>query len=107
MHTLGILDFIIHDCIRMCFRGSAVPKIVAVDLQPMAPVEGIIQIQGDITGEITAQQVISHFDGNRADLVVSDGAPDGVLLWTAAPRAWLLLVSELPPSDVARLVGTV
>lgn len=103
------------------------PKIVAVDLQPMAPIEGVIQLQvgssqprhpgssssefhhalaasiqpphrttssraiqvtcdatrchatlqGDITSLQTSQQVISHFDGGQADLVVSDGAPDG------------------------------
>lgn len=52
------------------------PKIVAVDLQPMAPIEGIIQLQGDITSESTAKAVISHFSGGRADLVVCDGAPD-------------------------------
>lgn len=52
------------------------PKIVAVDLQPMAPVEGVIQIQGDITSEVTSRQVISHFQGQLADLVVCDGAPD-------------------------------
>ena len=55
----------------------AAPKIVAVDLQPMAPIEGIVQIQGDITSEDTAREVIAHFDGHPADLVVSDGAPDG------------------------------
>ncbi|CAD7700605.1 unnamed protein product [Ostreobium quekettii] len=42
----------------------------------MAPVEGVIQIQGDITSEVTAKEVIDHFDGGRADLVVCDGAPD-------------------------------
>mmetsp|Transcript_16978 Transcript_16978/g.47408 ORF Transcript_16978/g.47408 Transcript_16978/m.47408 type:complete len:305 (-) Transcript_16978:163-1077(-) len=52
------------------------PKIVSVDLQPMAPIEGVIQLQGDITSLETAQQLISHFDGHKADLVVSDGAPD-------------------------------
>jgi len=35
------------------------PCIVAVDLQPMAPVEGIHQIQGDITSAATAAAVIS------------------------------------------------
>ena len=35
------------------------PCIVAVDLQPMAPVEGIFQIQGDITSAATAAAVIS------------------------------------------------
>ena len=30
---------------------------VSVDLQPMAPVEGVTQLQGDITSEDTAAQV--------------------------------------------------
>jgi tRNA (cytidine32/guanosine34-2'-O)-methyltransferase len=51
-------------------------KIVAVDLQVMAPLEGVIQIQGDITKEQTAMEIIHHFDGKLADLVVCDGAPD-------------------------------
>lgn len=33
------------------------PTIVAVDLQPMAPLEGVIQLQGDITSSSTAEQV--------------------------------------------------
>ena len=55
----------------------AAPVIVAVDLQPMAPLPGVIQLQGDITKTSTAQQIISHFEGDLADLVVCDGAPDG------------------------------
>ena len=105
-------------------------KIVAVDLQLMAPLIGVIQIHGDITKvsiiilyngvifpsfppsltptftsssllslslplslsltpslrpsspcsspkkESTALEIISHFKGGRADLVVCDGAPD-------------------------------
>lgn len=46
----------------------------------MAPIEGVVQLQGDITSEATARQVISHFLGHQADLVVCDGAPDGPLL---------------------------
>ncbi|GMH39404.1 hypothetical protein BSKO_07302 [Bryopsis sp. KO-2023] len=57
-------------------EADHVPKIVAVDLQPMAPVEGVTLIQGDITSEVTAMEVIKHFEGGQADLVVSDGAPD-------------------------------
>ncbi|KAL4859909.1 putative tRNA (cytidine(32)/guanosine(34)-2'-O)-methyltransferase [Chlorella vulgaris] len=56
--------------------AEELPKIVAVDLQPMAPIEGVTQLQGDITSEATARQVISHFQGHHADLVVCDGAPD-------------------------------
>ncbi|KAK9892061.1 hypothetical protein WA026_018259 [Henosepilachna vigintioctopunctata] len=51
-------------------------KIVAVDLQPMAPLPGVIQLQGDITKLSTAQEIIKHFEGGLADLVVCDGAPD-------------------------------
>ncbi|KAJ1945519.1 tRNA (uridine-2'-O-)-methyltransferase trm7 [Linderina macrospora] len=57
-------------------QGDVDPKIVAVDLQAMAPLPGVIQIQGDITKLTTAEQIIGHFDGESADLVVSDGAPD-------------------------------
>jgi tRNA (cytidine32/guanosine34-2'-O)-methyltransferase len=60
--------------------GCELPKIVAIDLQPMAPLEGVLQLQGDITSEATAAEVIAHFDGGRADLVVCDGAPDGEFL---------------------------
>eukprot|EP00775_Hariotina_reticulata_P001490 gene1490-1829_t len=52
------------------------PRIVSVDLQPMAPIEGVTQLQGDITSEETARAVIEQFQGDHADLVVCDGAPD-------------------------------
>ncbi|KAM4618507.1 tRNA (cytidine(32)/guanosine(34)-2'-O)-methyltransferase isoform 1-T2 [Polymixia lowei] len=51
-------------------------KIVAVDLQAMAPLPGVTQIQGDITKISTAQEIIRHFEGQPADLVICDGAPD-------------------------------
>ncbi|XP_068027114.1 LOW QUALITY PROTEIN: tRNA (cytidine(32)/guanosine(34)-2'-O)-methyltransferase [Melanerpes formicivorus] len=59
-------------------RGSpGVPvQVVAVDLQAMAPIPGVLQIQGDITKVSTAQEIQKHFEGHPADLVVCDGAPD-------------------------------
>lgn len=51
-------------------------KIVAVDLQEIAPIPGVLTIIGDITAKSTAEQIIQHFEGNLADLVVCDGAPD-------------------------------
>lgn len=51
-------------------------KIVAVDLQKMAPLKGVIQLQGDITKLSTAEAIIKEFEGSHADLVVCDGAPD-------------------------------
>ncbi|KAG7366284.1 cell division protein J [Nitzschia inconspicua] len=53
------------------------PTIVAVDLQPMAPIDGVLCIQGDITSYETAQAILEPFENNeRAQLVVCDGAPD-------------------------------
>lgn len=52
------------------------PLIVAVDLQPMAPLPGVECLQGDITSVLTAQAIIQHFKGHRAELVICDGAPD-------------------------------
>jgi len=51
-------------------------RIVAVDLQEMAPIPGVVLLQGDITSQTTAEQIISYFRGNKADIVVCDGAPD-------------------------------
>eukprot|EP01138_Halocafeteria_seosinensis_P001613 gb/GECG01001653.1/.p1 GENE.gb/GECG01001653.1/~~gb/GECG01001653.1/.p1 ORF type:complete len:344 (+),score=48.06 gb/GECG01001653.1/:1-1032(+) len=58
------------------------PIIVAVDLQEMAPIPGVIQLQGDITSDATADEIVSYFRtsdddaAKKAQLVVSDGAPD-------------------------------
>lgn len=51
-------------------------KIVAIDLQAMAPLPGVIQLQGDITKISTAEAIIQHFEGEKADFICSDGAPD-------------------------------
>jgi tRNA (cytidine32/guanosine34-2'-O)-methyltransferase len=50
--------------------AAAPPLIVGVDLQPMAPIEGVTLLQGDITSEATASAVIGRFSGEQADLVV-------------------------------------
>ncbi|KAA8590402.1 hypothetical protein FQN60_014336 [Etheostoma spectabile] len=42
--------------------GGEEVKIVAVDLQAMAPLPGVTQIQGDITKVSTAQEIIRHFE---------------------------------------------
>jgi tRNA (cytidine32/guanosine34-2'-O)-methyltransferase len=57
-------------------QDDGIEKIVAVDLQPMAPIEGVRCLQGDITSLETAEHIIQHFQGKRAELVVCDGAPD-------------------------------
>ena len=57
--------------------GAEEVKLVAVDLQTMAPLPGVFQLQGDITKIETANSIIDYFCGLKADLVVCDGAPDG------------------------------
>lgn len=70
---------------RRLLRGApaadrADVRIVAVDLQEMAPIEGVHLIAGDITSQATVDEVLTQFregDAERfADLVVCDGAPD-------------------------------
>lgn len=51
-------------------------RIVAVDLQEMAPISGVGIIQGDITTVKTADEVIAKLGNVKADIVVCDGAPD-------------------------------
>lgn len=51
-------------------------QIVAVDLQAMAPIPGVHILQGDITSEATATQIIQLLGNSKADIVVCDGAPD-------------------------------
>ncbi|KAH8154073.1 uncharacterized protein LAJ45_01840 [Morchella importuna] len=50
--------------------------IVALDLQPMTPLPGVITLQADITHPSTLPLLLSHLGNQPADLVISDGAPD-------------------------------
>lgn len=64
-------------------------KIVAVDLQPMASLEGITTLKGDITHPSTISRILQALDPDEydinaqatssarpVDLILSDGAPD-------------------------------
>ena len=65
-------------------------KIVAVDLQPMASLDGITTLKGDITHPSTIPRILQALDpetykpdegtgesgNNPVDLIISDGAPD-------------------------------
>jgi len=83
-------------------------KIVAVDLQAMASLPGVIQLQGDITKLSTARKIVSHFDGDEADLVVCDGAPDVTGLHDIDEyiQAQLLLAALNITTHVLRKGGT-
>ena len=59
------------------YKEGEKERVVAVDLQEMAPIQGVKILQGDITSRQTAERIINFF-GDYADIVVSDGAPDGM-----------------------------
>ncbi|TYZ58937.1 hypothetical protein PybrP1_010792 [[Pythium] brassicae (nom. inval.)] len=61
---------------RLRARGEQEFAVVAVDLMEMAPLDGVTQMQGDITHQRTADAIVALFKGEKAQLVVSDGAPD-------------------------------
>ncbi|MBV1914942.1 MAG: 23S rRNA (uridine(2552)-2'-O)-methyltransferase RlmE [Pseudomonadales bacterium] len=51
-------------------------RIVAVDILPMDPVAGVEFIQGDFTEDDVLDAILALFENSRADLVVSDIAPN-------------------------------
>ncbi|CCD22898.1 tRNA methyltransferase TRM7 NDAI_0A07440 [Naumovozyma dairenensis CBS 421] len=51
-------------------------KIVAVDLQPMSPIDHVVTLQADITHPKTLKRILEIFGNEKADFVCSDGAPD-------------------------------
>ena len=82
-------------------------KIVAVDLQAMAPLPGVITLQGDITKIETAKKIVGYFEGENADLVVCDGAPDvtGLHDLDEYVQAQLLLAALNITTHVLKLGG--
>ena len=65
---------------RMSPYGAAVGAlngtIIALDLLPMEPVEGVTFIQGDFREADVLQQLEAALGGRQADVVVSDMAPN-------------------------------
>jgi len=51
-------------------------EVVAVDLLPMDAVPGVHFIQGDFREQEILDRVLAHLGGRRADLVMSDMAPN-------------------------------
>jgi len=50
--------------------------VIAVDLVPMAPIDGVELIEADFTAAGTAARVIEALRGVQADIVMSDMAPN-------------------------------
>lgn len=79
---------------------------MAVDLQEMAPIEGVDCIQGDITSMATVKEIGRRFKGNRVDLVVCDGAPDVTGLNDEAVQRSLVIAALRITTCLLREGGT-
>lgn len=92
-----------NDCMA---RGE--PRVVSVDLQEMAAIPGVVCLVGDITSKATAEDIIRHFQGSLADLVVCDGAPDvtGLHDIDEYMQAQLLLAALNITTNTLRLGGS-
>ncbi|WP_432697471.1 23S rRNA (uridine(2552)-2'-O)-methyltransferase RlmE [Marinobacterium sp. YM272] len=51
-------------------------RVVASDILPMDPLAGVEFIQGDFTEEEVLEKILQALGGDRADLVISDMAPN-------------------------------
>jgi len=56
--------------------GELQGRIIALDLLDFEPVEGVHYIQGDFRDDAVLQQLVNAMAGQRADLVLSDMAPN-------------------------------
>jgi len=65
---------------RLSPGGAAVGqlngRIISLDLLPMEPIEGVHYIQGDFREESVLTQLEQAMNGGRADVVISDMAPN-------------------------------
>jgi len=51
-------------------------RMIALDLLPMEPVDGVEFIQGDFSDEAVMQDLLQRLDHSKADWVLSDMAPN-------------------------------
>ena len=72
--------------------GVLAGQILALDLLPMEPIEGVTFVQGDFREPEPAAELERLLAGRRADVVVSDMAPN---------------LSGIPSSDAARVAHLV
>jgi 23S rRNA (uridine2552-2'-O)-methyltransferase len=56
--------------------GALNGRIIALDILPMEPVEGVLFLQGDFREDEVLQRLTLELQGTKADLIVSDMAPN-------------------------------
>ena len=62
--------------LRILTKSNKNAKIVSVDIQDIVPIEGVNIIKGDITRQDTIEKILSHFNNEKVDVIIFDGAPD-------------------------------
>ena len=74
--------------------GKIDGKVIAMDILPMEPIEGVHFLQGDFREQEVADKLTDLLEGEKVDVVLSDMAPNlsGV---AAADAARCLLLNEL------------
>ncbi len=74
--------------------GKVRGRIIAMDILPMDPIEGVTFLQGDFREQSVADQLAEILNGDKVDVVLSDMAPNlsGI---AAADAARSLLLNEL------------
>lgn len=75
-------------------QGEIEGRIIAMDILPMDPIEGVVFLQGDFREQEVADKLAEILDGDKVDVVLSDMAPNlsGI---AAADAARSLLLNEL------------
>ena len=51
-------------------------RVIAVDILPQEPIDNVLFIKGDFTEDATRKECLAALGGSRADLVISDMAPN-------------------------------
>jgi 23S rRNA (uridine2552-2'-O)-methyltransferase len=71
-------------------------KVIAVDLLEMAGIDGVEYIRGDFTDEATMERILQALGEGKADLVLSDMAPNITGNWSVdQPRSVYLAEQAL------------
>lgn len=75
-------------------------RVIAVDLLDFAPLEGVDYIQGDFTDEAVIRQIVAALGSGKADIVLSDMAPNISGNWSVdQPRSMFLAEQVLEASQ--------
>ncbi len=84
-------------------RVGKTGKLIALDILPMVPVDGVAFIEGDFREEAVYQRLMSLINNQHADLVISDMAPNISGMGSIdMPRAYYL--SELAMDFAAQVL---